>query len=208
MISNGDKGTAQTIDWMADFAIRGARDPIVRLMVLDILDTAQVPGRDHQGICEALFEWSQSKRQVEKRASSGFKFVNDGLMVERVEEPWLSLTVTGAGDCNSVHATCLAAMLMSVGVACKFRTIGVASKFRTIGVNPKLKGQFTHVYCVALPRGKQLAMDTSVNFSSPGFEAPKHKIFKSKDWEINPGRLEEDDRKLSWRGLYDRLRGH
>ena len=184
VIAGGDRGTAQTIGYMRDFAIRGMRDPIVRLMTLEILDQASVEGRDHRGICEALFEWSQSKREVARQAKTGFKFVNDGLMVERVEEPWLSLCVTGAGDCNSVHATSLAAMLGSVGIG---------SKFRTIGVDPRRKNQFTHVYTVALPRGKVLAMDTSVPFSSPGYEVERFKIFKSKDWGIDPGDLQEDD---------------
>lgn len=187
-IGDGDQATADTIYYMRDFAIRGARDVIVRLMMLEIMDRYGVRGRDHRAICEAVFEWSQSKRSqdadTERRASRGFKFVNDGLHVERVEEPWISLCVTGAGDCNSVHATSIAAMLMSVGIPCKFRTIGV---------DKRRPNQFSHVYCVAMPRGQDLAMDTSVPFSTPGFEVSPDKVFKKKDWAITPGSVVEDD---------------
>lgn len=205
-IGLGDQGTADTIGYMRQLAIDGGRDILVRLHALEILDEYGVRGRDHRAICEAFFHWAQSKGLKERRGAGhgagrvGLKFVNDPVQVERVEEPWITLGVTGSGDCNSVHAETLAALLLSVGVPCMFRTIAA---------DPRRKNLFSHVYCVALVRGEPLAMDTSVNFSSPGYEVPSYKVFKKKDWEIVPGTVEEDDwsSRLSLSGITNTLAG-
>lgn len=174
-IRTGDLGTADTIREMARLASRGARDPIVKLKVIDVLEG--VKGRDGKAVATRLFEWMQDRGSGER---SGVKFTNDAWHVEQVWEPWMTLTVTGSSDCDD-FATTMCAMLMAVGVPCFFRTVKV---------NEKQPDMFSHVYAVAALRGGGFALDASVPFTKPGQE-PKTK-FGSRDWPIEV--YEEDDR--------------
>lgn len=177
-IPYGDGGTAATIVEMADQAVLGSRDPIVRLLTKEILSIPPgVPGRDHRRVAERLFHWLQDNGSGEK---SGVKFINDAYRTEQVRAPWWALVVEGAGDCNSAFATSLAAMLMSVGIPCFFRTVA-ADRSRPRG--------FSHVYTVAVVRGRELALDPSVGFSTPGSEPSE--ITRKKDWPIRV--FDEDD---------------
>lgn len=167
---------------MEKLAVMGGRDPLVRLIGLELIDG--VAGRDHEGICRRVFHWAQSKGPVEKfMGGRGIKFVNDPYQVEGVRAPWWILLVEGAGDCNSSHAVACAALLLSLGIPCKFRTVAA---------DPRRSQEFSHVYLVAMPRGRELAMDTSVNFSTPGSK-PK-RISRVKDWPIRVSAYDEDDR--------------
>jgi len=173
-IRPGLGATADTIDQMARVACQGGRDLVVRLVALDIIDG--IPGRDHGSIARRIFHWMQDRGRDYR---TGVKFVNDPYGVETIQAPWITLCVTGAGDCNSAHSTTNAALLLSLGVPCFFRTVKV---------DPNRKNLFTHVYCVARIRpyrdqpGYELAMDTSVPFSKPGFEP--NVIYGKQDWPI------------------------
>jgi hypothetical protein len=173
-IPNGVAGTAETIREMAALASRGGRDLVVRLIGLEIIE--DVPGRDHLSICRAIFNWLQDRGRT---YNTGIKFVNDPYGVETVQDPWITLTITGCGDCNSAHSTTSAALLLALGVPCFFRTIKV---------DPERPELFTHVYTVARVRpykdfkGGDVAMDTSVPFSTLGSE-PKAN-FGFRDWMI------------------------
>jgi len=174
-IRTGDLGTADTIHQMSRLAIKGSRDIPVRLLALNIIKG--VPGRDHGAVARRIFQWMQDKGSGER---SGVKFVNDPFRTETIQEPWYTLFVSGAGDCNSAHSTTTAALLMSVGVP---------AYFRTVRVDPQRPHLFSHVYAVADIRGKPLAMDTSVPFSEPGSEPEA--IFGVKDWLVHV--FDEDD---------------
>lgn len=174
-IRTGDLGTADTIREMARLAVKGSRDIPVRLMALEIIKG--VPGRDHAAVARRIFHWMQDKGSGER---SGVKFVNDPHRTETIQEPWITLFVTGAGDCNSAHSTTMAALLMSVGVP---------AFFRTVRVDPGRPHLFSHVYAVANVRGKALAMDTSVPFSTPGSEPET--VYGTRDWPIDV--FDEDD---------------
>lgn len=167
-IRPGDEGTEDTIKEMARQAVLGSRDLIVRLMARDILEG--IPGRDHESIAKRVFYWMQDRGSGEK---SGVKFHNDAWRTEQVRAPWLALTVSGDGDCNSAFATTTCALLLSVGVPCFFRTVAA---------DPERKDSFSHVYAVASVRGRDLALDSSVPFSEPGSEPQV--VFKKRDWKI------------------------
>jgi hypothetical protein len=168
-IRSGEGGTEDTINEMARQAVLGSRDLIVRLMARDILEG--IPGRDHDAIARRFFYWMQDRGSGER---SGVKFVNDPWRTEQVRAPWFSLTVSGDGDCNSSFATSLAALLMSVGVP---------AFFRTVAADPGRKGDYSHVYTVAVIRGKELSLDASVPFSKPGSEPSV--VYKVKNWPIS-----------------------
>lgn len=174
-IRGGDFGTSDTIREMCRLAVKGSRDILVRLQALDIIEG--VPGRDHAQIAKAIFRWMQDGGSGER---SGVKFVNDPFRTETVQDPWITLFVTGAGDCNSAHSTTTCALLMSVGVPCFFRTVRV---------DPDRPHLYSHVYAVADIRGTPLALDTSVGFSSPGSEPEA--VFGTRDWR--PTVFDEDD---------------
>lgn len=188
-IPHGPRGTKLTIDQMRRLAAKGGRDFLVRLFVLEEV-LGGVKGRDHMRIAQRIFDWVQDKGSGER---SGVKFVNDPHRVETVQEPWLTLLVTGAGDCNSAHATAVAGMLMSVGVP---------AGFRTVAADPRRPGSMSHVYALAIVRGKKIAMDTSVPFTTIG--AQPARITAVKDWVIDVDSYVEDD----WgSGLIDAFEG-
>jgi hypothetical protein len=174
-IRHGEEGTEDTIKEMARHAVLGSRDLIVRLIARDILEG--IGGRDHEAIARRFFHWLQDRGSGER---SGLKFQNDPWRTEQVRAPWYCLAVEGAGDCNSGHSTAMCALLMSVGVPCFFRTVKA---------DPARKDQYSHVYSVAMIRGRPLALDTSVPFSSPGSEPSG--IFGLRDWKI-PVHVEDD----------------
>lgn len=174
-IRTGDLGTADTIREMARLAVKGSRDIVVRLLALEIIKG--IPGRDHDKVARRIFRWMQDNGSGER---SGVKFVNDPHRTETIQEPWITLFVTGAGDCNSAHSTTMAALLMSVGVP---------AFFRTVRVDPGRPHLFSHVYAVANVRGKAFAMDTSVPFSKPGSEPET--VYGVRDWPIDV--FDEDD---------------
>lgn len=175
LAGSGDEITAGTIQEMSRLAIDGSRDPLVRLMAIDILDGVQ--GRDHDAVARRFFSWMQDQGSGER---SGVKFVNDPFRTEQVRCPWWTLVVEGCGDCNSAFATTVAALLLSVGVPCFFRTVAA---------DPGRPSSFSHVYTVANIRGVELPLDSSVAFSMPGSEPTQ--ITRQKDWPIR--HYEEDD---------------
>jgi len=183
-IPYGDAGTAATIEEMGRQAVKGSRDPIVRLITYGVIKG--IPGRDHRKIAERLFYWLQDHGSGEQ---SGVKFINDPFRTEQVRAPWWTLLVEGAGDCNSAFSTTIAAMLLSVGVP---------AFFRTVAADPGRPGSFSHVYTVGVCRGEQVALDASVSFSDPGSEPSE--IIRTKDWKIQF--FDEDDAK---RGSIERL---
>lgn len=174
-IRSGEGGTEDTIREMARQAVLGSRDLIVRLVARDILEG--IAGRDHEAIARRFFYWLQDRGSGER---SGLKFQNDPWRTEQVRAPWFCLTVEGAGDCNSGHSTAMCALLMSVGVPCFFRTVKA---------DPTRQDQYSHVYSVAMIRGRPLALDTSVPFSAPGSEP--RAIYGHRDWMIPM--FEQDD---------------
>lgn len=175
-IRSGAFGTKETVAEMVRLSTKGARDLVVKLLVVDALEG--VKGRDHEAVCRRIFDWVQDGGSGER---SGLKFLNDAWQVEQVWEPWIVLCVGGAADCDD-HATATSAFCMSVGVPCFIRTVKV---------NPDRPDLFSHVYAVAVLRdGRELPLDTSVPHAKPGTE-PKTK-FGTRDWPIAVP--EEDDR--------------
>lgn len=174
-IPYGEAGTAATIKEMARQAVLGSRDPIIRLLAREVMEG--IPGRDHEAVAKRFFYWLQDGGSGEK---SGLKFINDPYRTEQVRSPWWATLLEGAGDCNSGFSTSLAAMLMSVGIPCFFRTVAA---------DASRPDSFSHVYTVAVIRGRELPLDASVSFSSPGSEPSE--ITKKKDWRIHV--FDEDD---------------
>lgn len=185
-IPYGDGGTAATIDLMARQATLGSRDILVRLMAVEIMNG--VPGRNHKEVAERFFSWLQDNGSGER---SGVKFINDPYRTEQVRLPWWTLTVEGAGDCNSAFATTIAALLLSVGIPCFFRTVAADSR---------RPDSFSHVYTCAVVNGRELPLDPSVPFSRTGSEPTE--IYKKRDWPIDI--FDQADRKP---GLFGWLRG-
>jgi hypothetical protein len=174
-IPYGDAGTAATIKEMARQAVLGSRDPIIRLLAKELTDG--IPGRDHDAVARRFFYWLQDGGSGER---SGLKFLNDPYRTEQVRAPWWAIFVEGSGDCNSGFSTSLAALLMAVGIPCFYRTVAAD------GSRPD---SFSHVYTVALVRGRELPLDASVSFSSPGSEPSE--ITRKQDWRIDV--FTEDD---------------
>lgn len=174
-IPYGDAGTAATIKEMARQAVLGSRDPIIRLIARDLSEG--IPGRNHDAIARRFFYWLQDRGSGEK---SGLKFINDPYRTEQVRAPWWAILIEGAGDCNSGFSTSIAALLMAVGIPCFFRTVAA---------DAGRPDSFSHVYTVALVRGRELPLDASVSFSSPGSEPTE--VYRKKDWRIHV--FDEDD---------------
>ena len=174
-IPYGEAGTAATIKEMSRQAVLGSRDPLIRLLAYELMEG--VKGRDHESVAKRFFYWLQDRGSGEK---SGLKFINDPYRTEQVRAPWWAIFIEGAGDCNSGFSTSLAALLMAVGIPCFFRTVAADSS---------RPDSFSHVYTVALVRGREMPLDASVSFSSPGSEPTE--ITRKKDWRIHV--FDEDD---------------
>lgn len=155
-IPNGDAGIARTVHQMGVFAQgdEGAGHPSIRALATQI--TRNLASRDYLGEITAVFNWV--KQNI--RFSGEFK--------ETLQSPYVTLQLA-TGDCDD-HSTLIAALLLSLGYQMRFKTVGVDGP------------DFSHVYAeVKLKRqDKWMAVDTTVPFSTVGWEPPN--ITRAKTW--------------------------
>jgi hypothetical protein len=105
-LSDGQRGTWQTIDAMVKLCHEAVLDEQVRQAALAIC--APVAGHDFDGEVRRLYEWVRDN----------VTFRRDPLNVERVQTPINTLNFK-TGDCDD-QALLLAALLSSLGHPCQF----------------------------------------------------------------------------------------
>jgi hypothetical protein len=129
-IPRGVGGTKATLREMARFARAAASDPTTgaEFVWWCRAITRHVPGRDYEGELRALFEFVQAH----------VKYSLDPMGLERVQTPYWTLLVDGAGDCDD-HATLLCGMS---------RALGHGAILRAVRVDPSRPDSYSHVYAL------------------------------------------------------------
>ena len=176
-----DQQVADTIGLMSHYVREDSRNPTV------IKDAAQIapPGTDPT---EAVF-WHvkqlirfQHDEVTAKPLESRLLKMGLGYpVVEVLIRPVDMLTWredTGqqqVGDCDD-YAMLTAALL---------RAHGIRSSFVTAAADPRIPGQFSHVYVAAYPESGRIALDTS-HGSYPGWEVSEH-VTRREEWPLEAG---------------------
>lgn len=163
-IPGGVPGTIATLEYMADWARRSIHDPRTGgdfvQWARDIVE--RVPSKDYVGELRALFGFV--KRNVRYRL--------DPVGLERVQAPYWTLCVDGAGDCDD-HC----ALLMGLAGA-----TGHGALARAVKVDPRRPTQYSHVYAVLsarVPGGERrwFGADTTTRQATLGWEPPASRQF-------------------------------
>lgn len=152
-LSNGDRGTTETLTLMRRLAAAGAKDMAVRDTAIHVVAQSHAQPHDLAAQLRALFTFVRDH----------VMFVRDVLNVETLQTPAKTLAV-GAGDCDD-RATLLVALARSIGIPADFR-------FRVIAANPRTPASFSHVYVVARLFGRDIAMDPTYRSNAMGYEYP------------------------------------
>lgn len=111
-ISDGQRGTDETVAEIKRLVLSSLRTPKIRLLTLSILNSRGVVPDNDLAATRAVFDWIRSH----------VRYVRDPLGVEVVQEPEVTLKIA-AGDCDDQSAL-VASMLMSIGIPVRFRVIG------------------------------------------------------------------------------------
>ena len=182
-----DEQVAITIELMSDYVRADAQSPEVVAEAeiaapagagpLDILD----------GIFHHVKHLIQFQHDEDTASPLRSKLLEAGLgdypVVEVLIRPRDMITWRGdtrggqpKGDCDDY------AMLTAALVLAK----GMGAKFVTVAADPRLPGQWSHVYVVAYPEGgERVAMDTS-HGGYPGWEA-QNGVTRRQEWDIDAG---------------------
>lgn len=168
-LSEGDAGTAETVQQMCRLIEEGSRDPLVNRTAIAILQAAKVPQFDFEGERRALYEWL--RRSI--------RFVRDIEGKETLRSPRETLTV-GAGDCDCNTILTLALL----------KTIGQRVRIITIAAHPEAPDIFSHVFGeVRDERGRWIPMDSARR--KPGYGRGPSGAFRVYAWDPEDGSCED-----------------
>jgi hypothetical protein len=168
-ISEGLAGTEQTIEEMKKAAVgpEGAHNAEVRFLAQQII--AGLPHKDYVAQARAVYEFM--RKHVE--------YVLDPRGLEWVQTPWMTLLVTGQGDCDCA-ATAICALLASLGHGCAFRTVK----------GDQTRDEFSHVYALAGLRkhGRVywIPLDPTEHGAGFGQDPPGAERVERRDWVVVP----------------------
>lgn len=136
-IPAGEAGTDATVKRLAELIEYAERRPDVRLVALQIINSAKISGRDKQAVGAAIHRFVKNR----------VRFVNDPIGIETVQQPEITLRL-GAGDCDDQAAL----------VAALARAVGIPARFAVIGQTPDT---FRHIFTELQINGKWVPADTT-----------------------------------------------
>lgn len=156
VISNGVKGTAQTIEIMQKMVASYKRNDTIRELVGRILNpkdgSRPCQSKDYYCYAKKLYEWVRDN----------ILYAYDPANVEYIESPERVLK-NGIGDCDSQD------MLL----ASMFEQVGLNAQFVTIMADPTRTDEFTHVYLrVQIPKLGWVVADPIMPQKWFGWEPP------------------------------------
>jgi hypothetical protein len=157
-IPGGDKGTKATLQKMKEIVWKSLRhaqhSPVIRMASAKAILDAKCKPKDYLCEYDAIHTFVRDK----------IRWTRDARRHETLQWPARTLAM-GIGDCDD-KSMLEAAMLLHVGFP------GVA--FKAIGANPAVPDQYTHVYIIADPSGKEkwIASDPTVDNAKLGWESP------------------------------------
>lgn len=147
VISEGVRGTEQTIALMQQLVTKYKREDPLRELVGKVLNPKDGPrpcaSKDYFCYAQKLYEWVRDN----------ILYAYDPHLVEYIERPKILLK-TRIGDCDSMVTTLCAA----------YESIGLQSQFVTIKGDPTRPDEYSHVYCrVMIPRKGWVVADPTMN---------------------------------------------
>lgn len=162
-LSNGDRGTVETIARIRKLIHAGATDQLVNRTSIAIIQAAGVPQFDNLGEIRALYEWV--RRSI--------RFTKDVAGVETLRTAREILTIR-AGDCDDINGVLLPALLSTVGHQCRLVTIASV---------PQAPKEFSHIYCEVFFAGRWIPLDSARHAAAFG-KGPQS-WFRKRVWSIN-----------------------
>lgn len=169
-LSDGDLGTAQTIDKIRKLVHDGMTDQFVNRWAIWIVRGSGVPQFDFDGEQRGIFAW----------VMNSIRFVRDVFNIETIRSAREILTVQ-AGDCDCINAVLLPSLLM---------TIGNNVRLVTIATDPQRPQEFTHIYCeVQGQDGSWIPID-SARIAAKFGRGPNH-WFRMRRWSLTDNSYED-----------------
>ena len=181
-LSEGKPGTRETIDLIRRLVDQGIKDPVVRRTATEILRPIP-PYRDEAEV-RALYQavisgWS---------SSDGTRYAPIRYTKHMVGKQTLQRAAdvleTGAGDCVTVNAILLPAMLGAVGYH---------TRLVTIANNPEDPDNFSHVYSEAFVRnrgglgGRWISLDAAREDAAFGRSPDPTQFWDVRYWPLTEG---------------------
>lgn len=144
-LSDGTKGTAETIGIIRQLVGEGVTHPLVRRTATDIVRAYQVPMHDRWGEARAIYDWVlKNIRYVPDPVGVGYGI--------EFMQPAAEYLASRAGDCDCINAILLPALLGSVG----FETRAV-----TVMADAEDPENFSHIYLEVNIDGRWVALDAA-----------------------------------------------
>jgi hypothetical protein len=169
-ISEGDRGTEQTIAVMIEKAREGAHHPGIRTAAERAIRLAGVKPKDYLGELRAIYEY----------VKDNCRYALDPRGLEQVSGAPMTLLTTGTGDCDD----------LSVTVVAMAGSMGHPGAFRAVKADRERPHEFSHVYALLghrLPQGmKWIGADVTQLNTSFGWEPPKERVLSYRDWIAVP----------------------
>jgi transglutaminase-like putative cysteine protease len=162
-LSDGDSGTAETIEFIRQLVDQGVKDPVVNRTAIAIVQAARVASFDFAGEIRAIYNWIRQN----------IRFVRDIAGKETLRTAREILQVR-AGDCDDINAILLPSLIGS---------IGGQVRLVTISSHPAAPDQFSHIYAEALVDGRWIALDAARRNPRLG-RAPEH-YFRKRIWQLS-----------------------
>lgn len=157
---DSDRSVGDTVALMGRHVVTSSSSPQVQAACRQ----AGIQAGMRQGeIVQRVFSFIKSKvRFVEDETQLAQIFQEPNSKELLITPPVLLSMRAPQGDCDDFSMLCCS-MLRASGVGCSFVTVAA---------DRAMPDQFTHVYCVAYPEGKQIWMDCS-HGKVAGWETPK-----------------------------------
>jgi len=161
-LSDGDRGTAQTVERIRKLVHQGMTDQYINRVAISIVKQAGVQQFDFVGEVRAIYEWV--RRQI--------RFTKDIAGIETLRTAREILLVK-AGDCDDINSVLLPALLA---------TIGHDVRLVTISSDPAAPGIFSHIYCEVEINGAWVPLDSARR--DPAFGRGPKRFFRKRIWSL------------------------
>lgn len=183
-----DEQVADTIDLMANYVREDSQAPPIQEVAEDLSAPYKWSGQEEEQYAERVFYYVQGLIRFQQDETTARPLASSLAKVGLGEYPVVEVLIrpvdmvtwrntTGqppAGDCDD-YAMLTAALL---------RAKGVKASFVTVAADPRMPGQFSHVYVVAYPGGKRVPLDTS-HGEYPGWETASYQ--RREEWPVDAG---------------------
>ena len=161
-LSDGDRGTAQTIERIRKLVHQGMTDQYINRFAIAIVRAAGVQQFDFVGEIRAVYEWVRQN----------IRFTRDIAGIETLRTAREILLVR-AGDCDDINSVLLPSLLA---------TICHDVRLVTVSSDPGAPRVFSHIYCEVEIDGQWLPLDSARR--NPAFGRGPRNYFRKRVWSL------------------------